>query len=101
MKISDVQVSDVKQYANIFYNDDDNMVSVIITAAKLFISSYTGLPLTSTDPTIDSCDNHEDLTIALFVLCNEMYDNRDFTVDATKVNFVIKGIMDIHAVNLL
>lgn len=46
-------------------------------------------------------DDFEDLTIALFVLSNEMYDNRMMTVDNNKVNFVIKQILDSHSTNLL
>jgi hypothetical protein len=101
MKMSEVQVSDIKQYANIFFDDDDNMLSTILQAGKVFISNYIGIPLTSDDPLVDCCDNHEDLTIALFVLCNEMYDVRNFTVEASKINFVIKSILEIYAVNLL
>jgi hypothetical protein len=95
MKLSQVQISDLKQYANVYHNADDNLFSVILTAGKTFITTYTGLPL------YPDCDNFEDLTIALFVLCNEMYDVRDFTVDNVKVNFVVKQILDSHSVNYL
>jgi hypothetical protein len=103
MKLSDVQISDLKQYANVYTTDDDNLFNTILVAGKQFISVYTGLPLLD-DPTngiTDSCDDHEDLTIVLFVLANEMYDNRDFVVDNDKLNFVVKQILDSHSVNLL
>lgn len=95
MKLSEVTIDDLKQYANIFHNDDDTLFDNILIAGKAFISNYTGLPL------FPDCDNHEDLTIALFVLSNELYDNRDFTVDNVKVNFVVKQILDSHSVNYL
>lgn len=95
MLLSQVQISDLKSYANVFHNEDDNLFASILVAGKQFITSYTGLPL------FPDCDNHEDLTIALFVVCNEMYDNRDFTVDNIKVNFVVKQILDSHSVNYL
>lgn len=94
MKISQVQISDLKQYANVFHNADDNLFSSILMAGKQFIVTYTGLQLYD-------LDQFEDLTVALFVLCNEMYDNRDFTVDNVKVNFVVKQILDSHSVNYL
>jgi hypothetical protein len=103
MKISDVSISDLKQYANIYHDEDDNMFITILEACKQFIVTYTGLPLVD-DPTngiTDSVDDHEDLTIALMVLSNEMYDNRAFVVDNTKLNFVIKQILDSHSVNYL
>jgi hypothetical protein len=103
MKVSEVSVDDLKQYANVFHNEDDNLFITILDAGKQFIKTYTGLPL-ETDPIngiTDSVDEHEDLTIALMVLSNEMYDNRAFVVDNTKLNFVIKQILDSHSVNYL
>lgn len=103
MKISEVTINDLKQYANVFINDDDNLFTMILAAGKQFISTYTGLPLDD-DPAngvTESCDDHEDLTIVLFTLGNEMYDNRDFIVDNDKLNFVVKQILDSHSVNLL
>ncbi|MCX7903276.1 MAG: head-tail connector protein [Caloramator sp.] len=94
MKISDVSIEDIKQYANIYHNEDDNLISSIITAAKSYIRNYTGL-------TDEQMDQKEDLTIALMVLCSEMYDNRAFTVEDSKVNSVIKSILDMHSINLL
>lgn len=94
MKISDVSIADLKQYANVYHDEDDNMFVTILDACKQFISTYTGLD----DVTVD---DHEDLTIALMVLSNEMYDNRAFVVDNTKLNFVIKQILDSHSVNYL
>jgi hypothetical protein len=103
MRISEITIDDLKQYANVYHNEDDNLFTAILTAGKQFISTYTGLPLVD-DPAnnvTDSVDDHEDLTIALMVLSNEMYDNRAFVVDNTKLNFVIKQILDSHSVNYL
>jgi hypothetical protein len=103
MKVSNVTIDDLKQYANVYHDEDDIMFDTILTACKQFIITYTGLPLVD-DPSnniTDSVDDHEDLTIALMVLSNEMYDNRAFVVDNTKLNFVIKQILDSHSVNYL
>jgi hypothetical protein len=105
MKISEVTITDLKGYANVYHNDDDILFNTILSASKRFVSTYTGLPLVD-DPsfgidTDESVDDHEDLTIALMVLSNEMYDNRAFVVDNTKLNFVIKQILDSHSVNYL
>lgn len=94
MKISDVTVEIIKQYANIYHNEDDNLISSILTAAKSYIKNYTGL-------SDEQMNQKEDLTIALMVLCNDMYDNRAFTVEDSKVNSVIKSILDMHSINLL
>jgi phosphoribosylaminoimidazole-succinocarboxamide synthase len=105
MKLSEVTINDLKQYAQVFHNDDDNLFETILVASKNFISTYTGLPLvddpSTTDVVEDNCDKYEDLTIALFAISNEMYDNRAIIVDNTKLNFVIMTILDSHSVNFL
>lgn len=94
MKISEVTTEELKEYAHVYHNDDDKLFSSILIACKSYIKGYTGL-------TVERMDEKEDLTIALFVLSNELYDNRTFTVENDKVNIVIKSILDMHSINLL
>ncbi len=106
MKISAVTINDLKDYAKVIDNDDDALFQAILIACKSYISNYTGLPLVddpeTTDVVENNCDAHEDLTIALFILSNEMYDNRAMTIGyGDKVNMVVKSILDMHSVNLL
>lgn len=94
MKISQVTITDLKEYANVCHSLDDNLFHNILLAVKAYIKSYTGL-------TIEEMDNKEDLTIALMILCNEMYDNRAYTVENDKANKVVNSILDMHSINLL
>ena len=94
MKVSEVTIDDLKEYANVEHDYDDNIFDNILLAAKSYIKGYTGL----NEKQIDS---KEDLTIALMVLCNEMYDNRVFSVQDTKANTIITNILDMYSVNLL
>jgi uncharacterized phage protein (predicted DNA packaging) len=94
MLISEVGIQDLKDYANVYHNEDDQLFSSILPACKSYIKGYTGLDETK-------LDTHEDLSIALMVLANELYDNRSFTVENNKVNMVVKSILDMHSVNLL
>lgn len=94
MKISEVEVQTIKDYLNVFHEEDDSLIENIISASKAFVSSYTGL-------SAELMDLKEDLTMAIFVLSSELYDNRAFTVDKTNVNPVISAILDMHSVNLL
>jgi hypothetical protein len=101
MKLSDVTIADLKGYANCYHDLDDNLFGAILVAGKQFISNYTGIPLTSTDPDVDTLDNHEEMSIALLLISNEMYDNRMVTVENNKIGFVIRQLLDAHSVNLL
>lgn len=94
MKISEVTIDDLKEYANVEHDYDDKMFTNILIAAKAYIKSYTGL-------NEEQIDEKEDLTIALMVLCNEMYDNRAFSVQDNKANTVISNILDMYSINLL
>jgi uncharacterized phage protein (predicted DNA packaging) len=94
MKISEVAIKELKDYAHVYHDEDDVLFKSILAAGKSFIKGYTGLD-------DDQLDTKEDLTIVLFVLSNEMYDNRTFTVENDKVNTVIKSILDMYSVNLL
>lgn len=94
MKMSEVSIVDLKNYANVTHTEDDKLFSAILIACKGYIKAYTGL----SDETIDL---HEDLTIALYVLASEMYDNRAYTVENDSLNPFIKNILHIHAINHL
>jgi uncharacterized phage protein (predicted DNA packaging) len=94
MKISEVTIPDLKNYAHVYHSEDDELFNLILSACKSYIEAYTGLDNIK-------MDEKEDLTIAMFVLSNELYDNRTFTVQSDKVNSVIKSILDMHSVNLL
>jgi hypothetical protein len=96
MKISEVVISDLMEYAHEYSNDSEIIKTFnnILLACKSYIKSYTGLE-------DEQMDTKEDLTIALMVLTNEMYDNRVFTVQDNKVNVLIKSILDMHSINLL
>jgi uncharacterized phage protein (predicted DNA packaging) len=94
MIISDITIQDLKDYARVDHDEDDFLFQNIIDACKTYIKSYTGL-------TSEQLDEKEDMTMVLFVLSVELYENRTFTVKDDKVNVVIKSILDMHSINLL
>lgn len=105
MKISEVTIDEVKKYARVDGTEDDWLMSAILNAAKSYISNQTGLPLLpDTDAageTTDSVDDYEDLTVALFVLTTDMYDQRSMTVDSRNPNKVVESIVASHCRTLL
>lgn len=94
MKISEITIKELKEYANVDHDHDNTILNSILLAAKSYIKNYTGL-------TEEQIDSKEDLTIALMVLCNEMYDNRSFSAQDNKSNVIITNILDMYSVNLL
>lgn len=94
MKISEVTITDLKEYANIDHDYDDKIFSNILLSSKAYIKSYTGLNQ-------EQIDEKEELTIALMILCNEMYENRIYTVENDKGNKIVNSILDMHSINLL
>lgn len=96
MKFSEISESDLKNYAR---EDDDSsetnkLFEQILISVKSYIKGYTGL-------SESQIDDKEDLVMVVFVLSNELYDNRSFTVQNDKVNYVVKSILDLHSVNFL
>lgn len=94
MKVSEITIECLKNYMRIEYNEEDPLIQNILTGSKVYIKNYTGL-------TVDQIDEKEDLTLAAYVLCSEMYENRQYTVDKIKINPIIQSILDMHSVNLL
>lgn len=46
-------------------------------------------------------DAHDDIVIAVYVLCQDMYDTRSYYVDKSNVNKVVETILNMHCINLL
>ena len=94
MKISEITLKDIKDYLHVYHDEDDTLISAILTASRSFVKNYTGL-------TNESLDSKDDLSMAVFILSSELYDNRAYTVENNNVNPVIEAILGMHSVNLL
>lgn len=96
MKLSEIKLSDVKEYSRIDSDDDDTIVTAIIPAAKHFVLSYTGL-------SADEADTHEDLSIACLCICSDMIDTRNFAVQNIKQNLnpTAEIILNMYSKNLI
>lgn len=94
MKVSEISENDVINYARMDATEEDISPQVLLTAAKAFVRGYTGLDDTG-------MDEYEDLSIAILVLCSDMYDNRQTVVENDKVNRVVQSILDLHPSGIL
>lgn len=94
MKISDISLETVKDYLKVGNDIEDTLIDNILTASKSFIRNYTGL-------TDTELDDKEDISLVVLVLANEMYSNREYTVDKNTLNPIVVSILNMHSVNLL
>jgi uncharacterized phage protein (predicted DNA packaging) len=96
VKVSDITVNDIVEYCRIAEPSefDNTFISQAIEAAKAYIRSYTGL-------NNDSIDEHEDFVIVLYILVQDMYDNRSLYTEGKALNNTVETILGMHSVNLL
>ena len=96
--VSEITVKDLANYLKLDYSslaEEEIMeLATFLQVAQRFISDYTGLSETE-------IDKHETFVIAVFVLVQDMYDNRSFYVDKSNLNRVVETILGMHSVNLL
>lgn len=95
-KISEITYEDIADYLRLseVSESDQNYINNLISISKDFIQKYTGIA--STD-----LDNYNDFVIVVFVLCQDMYDNRTMYVDNSNLNRVVENILGLHQRNLL
>lgn len=94
-KVSEITVEDLKTYLRIsddLSDDDKKFLKTILNSSINYIKNNTG---------IDNVDKYSDLVIVVFVLCQDMYDNRTLYVDKNNVNKVVSSILGQHDNNLL
>jgi hypothetical protein len=95
MKISEIKAENIADYLRLeegtYY---ENNLDQLIAISKAYIKSYTGL-------TDEEIDTHEDFIIVVYILCQDMYDNRTLYVDKSNINHVVDTILGMHCVNLV
>ena len=74
--------------------EDDKLLTSGLNSAKHYVLKYTGL-------TELQASAEPDLVIAVYVLCQDAWDNRAYYVDSNNVNKVVENILGLHSINLL
>lgn len=100
MKVSEITIENIVDYLRLDTYTEQELLP-LLTVAKSFISSYTGIPITSSDPSVKTLDNYEDFYIVVMILCQDMYDNRSLYVDKSSLNKVVKDILGMYRTNFL
>jgi hypothetical protein len=94
--VSDITVSDVAAYLRIpeLSASDQSLLSQILEAAKAYVMKYTGLDAAG----MDQCP---DIVMVVYILCQDMYDNRTLYSAGSNVSSVVETILSMHSINLL
>ena len=95
-KISQITYSDVAEYIRLseVSASDQATLNNLISISIDYISKYTGI-------SSENLDDYNDMVIVVFVLCQDMWDNRTMYVDNTNLNKVVENILGMHCINLL
>lgn len=101
MKVSKITIEDIANYLRLSEVSDieKKELQTYLDIAKNYISNYTGIPIKSIDYETETLDSHEDFVIVVYVLCQDMYDNRTLYVDNANINKVVQTILDMHRRN--
>lgn len=104
-KVSSITANDIANYLRISEIDEEvtKLLNTYLTIAKSFISNYTGIPIKveKEDEKVETLDSYADFVIVVYVLCQDMYDNRSYYVDKANMNKVVQTILDMHTRNNL
>mgnify|MGYP003306488570 FL=1 len=92
MKVSTITCDDIANYIRLQEVDeaDKKLLNALITIAKKFITENTG---------VKDLDEYDDFIIVVFILCQDMYDNRTLYVDKNNLNKVVETILGMHSQN--
>jgi len=92
MKVSTITEEDIAHYIRLQEVDeaDKKLLTVLLSIAKKFIIENTG---------VKELDEYDDFIIVVFILCQDMYDNRLLYVDKNNLNKVVETILGMHSRN--
>ena len=88
-KVSEITIQDVAEYIRVDELDDTTIkqLETLLIIAKDYIKNYTAL---------EDLDEYSDLVIVVYILCQDMWDNRTMYIDKGNINKVVQTILDMH-----
>ncbi len=92
MKVSKITFQEIADYIRLSEVSEEEKILLdnLINIAKSFIKENTG---------VQDLDEYDDFVIVIFILCQDMYDNRTLYVDKTNLNKVVETILGLHSRN--
>ena len=96
MTVAEITVDNVAEYLRLseVSEQDRKYLESLLTIAKQYIKDYTGQD--------EAFVNASQTFVAVvYVLCEDMYDNRALYVDKTHINQLVESILAMHRINLV
>ena len=103
MKVSEITAKDITNYLRLseVSEEENKNIELFLNIAKNYIENYTGISQKSENDKDETLDTYSDFVIVVYVLCQDMYDNRVMYVDGKNINNTVKTILDMHTRNNL
>lgn len=95
-KISEITIEDLADYLRLPepYVSETTLLTTIKAAAVNYVIGVTAL-------SAEQLDNYPDLTLAVYALCQDMYDNRTIYVEKANISDTVSTILNMYRTNLL
>ena len=91
MKVSEITLSNIADYLKLSNGEyTEAELQTYLNASIAYVKAYTGLDAIG-------LDEHDDITIAVLILCHDMYDNRSMYTDQSNLNQVVNKILSMHS----
>ena len=104
MKVSEITTENIITHLRLTEVDDSlyEELSTFLEIAINYIENYTGIQRKSEkNKDQENLDTYSDFVIVVYILCQDMYDNRVMYVDGKNINNTVKTILDMHTRNNL
>lgn len=94
VKVSEITVQEIAEFIRLSdpSEEDINFLNKCLIIAKSYIKNYTG---------VEDLDEQADFVICVYLLCQDMYDNRTIYSDKTTPNKTFETIINLHCKNLI
>lgn len=102
MKVSEITIKNIETHLRLTEVDDSlaEELSTFLEVAINYIENYTGIKRKSEkNKEQENLDTYSDFVIVVYILCQDMYDNRVMYVDGKNINNTVKTILDMHTRN--
>ena len=88
-KVSEITIQDIADFIHLdeVTDAETKQLNTYLIIAKDYIKNYTAL---------ESLDEYADLVIVVYILCQDMWDNRTMYIDKGNMNKVVQTVLDMH-----